>query len=75
MNPGALAVLLKLPAAKRADLALALWDSLDRCARRPPFSVTRELATELDRRLADHVADPSSSISWAVARRTLSRRR
>ena len=74
MAPKTLTPLLKLPAAKRADLALALWESLDDDERDAAFPVTPELAAELDRRMADHVADPSSSIPWPVVRRKLTRR-
>jgi len=65
----------KLSPAKRADLALALWESLDDSRREAAFPMTREVAAELDRRTADHVADPGSSIPWVVVRRRLMRRR
>jgi putative addiction module component (TIGR02574 family) len=75
MAPKTLTPLLKLSAAKRADLALALWESLDDAEREAAFPVTPALAAELDRRMADHVADPSSSIPWPVVRRKLTRRK
>jgi putative addiction module component (TIGR02574 family) len=75
MAPKTLAPLLKLPAAKRAELALALWESLDDAEREAAFPMTPGLAAELDRRMADHVADPESSIPWPVVRRKLTRRK
>lgn len=75
MAPKSLAPLLKLPARKRADLALALWESLDDAERDAAFAMTPEMASELDRRIADHVADPSSAIPWKVLRRRLAGRR
>jgi putative addiction module component (TIGR02574 family) len=75
MAPKPLTPLLKLPAAKRAELALALWESLDDTEREAAFPLTPELAAELDRRTADHVSDTSTSIPWPVVRRKLSRKR
>jgi putative addiction module component (TIGR02574 family) len=75
MAPKTLTPLLKLSPAKRADLALALWESLDDDERDAAFPMTPALAAELERRMADHVADPSSSIPWKVVRRKLSGRR
>jgi putative addiction module component (TIGR02574 family) len=75
MAPKALTPLLKLPAAKRAELALALWESLDDSEREAAFPMTDELGAELDRRTADHVSDPSTSIPWPVVRRKLSKKR
>jgi putative addiction module component (TIGR02574 family) len=75
MTPKSLTPLLELPAAKRAELALALWESLDDSEREAAFPVTPELAAELDRRIADHVADPGTSVPWTVVRRKLSGRR
>ena len=52
--------LLKLPAAERAELAVALWDSLDDLPEGLPL--TEEQRTELDRRLAAHNADPTDGV-------------
>ena len=64
MTPKTFTPLLRLPAAERADLALALWESLNDAERAAAFPTTPELAAELDRRMADHVSDPSRSIPW-----------
>ena len=75
MSPKALAPLLRLSPAKRADLAPALWESLEDGEREAAFPLTRDVAAELDRRIADHVADPSSAVPWSVVRRRLLRKR
>jgi putative addiction module component (TIGR02574 family) len=64
--------LLKLPSSQRADLALALWESLDESDREASFDLTPELAAELDRRFADHIADPSTGIPWEEVRKKFS---
>ena len=56
-----LAALLKLPAKDRIELAMALWDSL----------TDAEREAELDRRLAEHLANPGSAIPWEEVRRKL----
>jgi putative addiction module component (TIGR02574 family) len=58
--------LLKLPAAERADLAFALWESLSDSEREAEVVLTSEQRAELDRRLAEHEADPGSAIPWEV---------
>jgi putative addiction module component (TIGR02574 family) len=63
--------LIKLPAAERAELAITLWDSLSDAERDAEFVLTPEQATELDRRWAAHLDDPSSAIPWAAVRRRL----
>ena len=63
--------LLKLPASERAELAMALWDSLTDAERDAELGLTPEQATELDRRWADHVEDPASAIPWSEVRRKL----
>jgi putative addiction module component (TIGR02574 family) len=68
-----LAKLLELPAAERIDLAMALWDSLTPAEQEAEFELTPEQRVELDRRLAEHVADPSSAIPWDEVRRKLLR--
>ena len=64
--------LLKLPPADRAELAVALWDSLTESpeaqARVP---LPPEHVAELERRLAEHEADPTSAIPWEEVRRQL----
>ncbi len=65
--------ILKLPVPDRLDLVEAIWDSL---ANSPEvdaaFALTEEQREELDRRLAEHLADPSSAVPWSEVRRRLS---
>jgi putative addiction module component (TIGR02574 family) len=70
-----LAELLKLPVDERADLAMALWQSLDESQQESELALTPEQAAELDRRLADHVANPDSGIPWETVHRRLNRGR
>jgi putative addiction module component (TIGR02574 family) len=63
--------LLKLPATDRADLAIALWESLSDSERDGAFELTDEQRAELDRRWTEHVANPSSAIPWSEIRRKL----
>ena len=65
-----LAALLKLPAKDRIELAMALWDSLTDAEREAELVLTAEQA-ELDRRLAEHLANPGSAIPWEEVRRKL----
>jgi putative addiction module component (TIGR02574 family) len=69
MAPEVIAELLKLPAGERADLALALWESLDETEREKALELTPEQAEEFDRRLEEHRADPSTAIPWEEVRR------
>ena len=69
MAPEVMEALLKLPSNQRADLALALWESLDEADREASLDLTPDVATELDRRLADHLADPSTGIPWEEVRK------
>lgn len=70
MSPS-LSDLLKLPAAERAELAMALWESLSDTERDRELELTPEQAAELDRRWLDHVQRPQSSIPWDEVRRKL----
>ena len=63
--------LLRLPAADRADLAIALWESLSDDERENVFELTEAQRAELDRRWAEHVRDPGSSVPWADVRAKL----
>jgi len=65
--------LLELPATERVDLAMALWDSLTPAEQEAEFDLTPEQRAELDRRLAEHLADPASAASWEEVRRKLLR--
>lgn len=63
--------LLKLAPAKRAELALALWESLDDVSREAELSLLPEQEAELDRRLAEHLSDPGSALPWEEVQRRL----
>jgi putative addiction module component (TIGR02574 family) len=70
MSPS-LSELLKLPAGERAELAMALWESLPEAAREGELDLTAEQASELDRRWTEHVQRPESSTPWNDVRRRL----
>lgn len=63
--------LLALPAGDRADLAMALWDSLTDAERETELTLTGAQRAELDRRWAEHLVDPQSAIPWAEVRAKL----
>jgi len=63
--------LLELPATERVDIAMALWDSLTAAEQEAEFELTPDQRAELDRRLTEHIADPSSAIPWDEVRRKL----
>lgn len=69
MAPNVLDDLLKLPPAERAELAMALWDSLEDSPE--VFPLTEAQKAELDRRMAEHDADPSSAVPWEDVLRRL----
>ena len=71
MSPETLTELLKLTPDERADLAMALWESLDDAAREAELQLTAEQEAELDRRFAEHLADPAAAIPWEDVRRKL----
>jgi len=71
MLPNTLAELLKLSARDRVEIAMALWESLTDNEREAEFVLSPEQEAELDRRLADHLANPSSAIPWDEVRRKL----
>ena len=71
MGRESIAELLRLPAGERAELALALWESLDTASRECTMSLSDANRAELDRRLAEHEAAPASAISWADLRASL----
>jgi putative addiction module component (TIGR02574 family) len=74
MAPDTLADLLRLPSGERADLAMALWASLDDDQRGAELALTRAQAAEFDRRLEEHRADPGSALPWEDVRRKLLKR-
>jgi putative addiction module component (TIGR02574 family) len=63
--------LLKLPAAERVEIALALWDSLEDGELDALVPLTDDQKAELDRRLAEHEQNPGSAIPWEQVRRDL----
>lgn len=63
--------LLKLSAADRADLAMALWESLTDAERDGELSLTDEQRAELDRRWAEHLQNPGSAVAWSDVRAKL----
>ena len=72
MANGYLDAILKLPIAERLDLVEAIWDSLaDSPEAEAAFALTDEQRVELDRRLEEHLQDPSSAIPWEEVRRRL----
>jgi len=71
MPTSPLSELLKLPAVDRAELAMALWDSLTDAERHAELELTEGQRAELDRRWAEHVANPESAIPWSDVRAKL----
>ncbi|MEZ5788959.1 MAG: addiction module protein [Xanthobacteraceae bacterium] len=71
MNEKLLKELLALSPAERIDLAEMLWDSIEP-DEMPPL--TPEQQQEIDRRMEEHIRDPSRASSWeAVKARLLAR--
>jgi putative addiction module component (TIGR02574 family) len=75
MAPQVMASLLKLPVADRVELAMALWDSLDESDREAAVGLGREQIAELERRSAEHRADPSTAIPWSEVQQKLTGKR
>jgi putative addiction module component (TIGR02574 family) len=71
MSPTDLAQLLKLPAGERAELAIALWESLSDEERHAELELDPAQRAELDRRWANHLAEPGSAIPWDDVKRNL----
>jgi putative addiction module component (TIGR02574 family) len=71
MSSMPLSELLKLDPARRAELALALWESLSEAERGSNFDLTPDEAAELDRRWSEHLKDPGSAVPWEVVSRRL----
>lgn len=65
-----LSELFKLSPAERIQLAEDLWDSVASEPEKLP-SLTDTQRLELDRRLAEHAADPSATQSWDEVRARL----
>ena len=71
MASSPLSQLLKLPAGDRAELAIALWESLSDSEREGAFELSDNQQAELDRRWAEHIENPGSAIPWSEVRRKL----
>jgi putative addiction module component (TIGR02574 family) len=71
MMQNTLSELLKLPPRERAELAMALWESLTDGEREAEVALTPEQEAELDQRLAEHLANPASAIPWDEVRQKL----
>ena len=71
MQTNPLLELLKLPAEDRADLAIALWESLSEAERENALELTADQRAELDRRWAEHQQNPASGVPWTEVRRKL----
>ena len=71
MSSPPLSEIFKLPANERAALAMALWESLSDAEQDAELPLTPEQEAELDRRWAEHLADPSSATQWDEIRRKL----
>jgi putative addiction module component (TIGR02574 family) len=71
MESSPLSQLLKLPADDRAELAMALWESLSDSERDAELALTDAQAADIDRRWAEHLANPGSAVPWAEVRRKL----
>jgi putative addiction module component (TIGR02574 family) len=71
MPSSPLSELLKLPAGDRAQLAMALWESLTDAERDGELQLTDEHRAELDRRWAEHIENPGSAIPWSDVRTKL----
>jgi putative addiction module component (TIGR02574 family) len=69
---------MQLPPEERLELMDEIWDSIHPPgSARPgePFVLTQELKAGLDRRLAEHKADPSTAIPYEDVRDRLWSRR
>ena len=62
MLSNTLAELLRLHASQCVEIAMALWESFTEAEREAELALTPEQEAELDRRLAEHVANPGSAI-------------
>jgi putative addiction module component (TIGR02574 family) len=71
MQSSPLPQLLKLSAGDRAQIAMALWESLTDVEREKELDLTDEQRRELDRRWAEHVENPGSAVPWSEVRRKL----
>jgi putative addiction module component (TIGR02574 family) len=56
---------------ERAELVMALWESISETEREGELELTPEEIAETDRRWMDHVQRPESPIPWDDVRRRL----
>jgi putative addiction module component (TIGR02574 family) len=63
----------RLSVSERLRLVADLWDSIAEDAPDEALPLTPELAAELDRRLAEHEANPDDVVPWDLARARLLR--
>lgn len=71
MPSSPLTELLKLPAGDRAELAMALWESLTDTEREGELELSAADRAELDKRWAEHLENPNSAVPWAEVRSKL----
>jgi putative addiction module component (TIGR02574 family) len=71
MHSSTLAELLKLSPGERAELAMALWESLTDAERDVELGLTDKQRAELEHRWSEHLANPDSSVPWSEVRRKL----
>lgn len=69
MSSPSLSQLSKLPANERAELAMALWESLTDDEREAALVLSANELAAPDRQWAEHLADPSSAVPWDDVRR------
>jgi putative addiction module component (TIGR02574 family) len=63
---------LRLPVAERIRLVEAIWDSIAEDSAAVPLTDAQR--TELDRRLAEHEADPDDVVSWEEIKASITKR-
>jgi putative addiction module component (TIGR02574 family) len=66
-----LAELFKLSAAERIQLAEDLWDSVVAEPGDDVMPLSREQLAEMDRRMREHDANPSTAVPWEEVRMRL----
>ena len=71
MGSTTLTDLLSLPATERFELAMGLWQSLDRAEQEQALAVSPALITELERRWSRHQHHPEEALSWELVREDL----
>lgn len=71
MPSSPLTELLKLPAGDRAELAMALWESLTDAEREGELELSDADREELDRRWAEYLKNPNSAVPWTEVRSKL----